>query len=196
MIAGKPLAKLRDFFGANIAKDRKRAARAHGRVSNGRTDFQRKVSRQRADENQAVAAQRLKLSGLMKHWRLSAAMAAVGGTGPFMKIEDKPKRKGGRAAKLDRRSPFLSKRCAYYGPIKKELKLSDREWPRVARFTTETATATPAILSVPNGLSFSKWQDCPSWPKEAASALRSLYGQRPMKEAAYVFTCRRSHRAL
>jgi len=125
-IAGNLLAKLRDFFGKNIAKDHKMVAHAHERVSNGRTDSQHKVSRQLADENQAVAAETLNVKSLMEHRRRSAAMADVGWHGLLTKIEDKLKRKGGRVLTIGR-GFASSKRCACCGGIK--MKLSGREWP-------------------------------------------------------------------
>ena len=131
IIAGKPLANLRDFFGSNMAKDRKKVARAHERVRNCRTDFQHNVSRQLADENQAVAAETLNVKGMMKNRRLSAAIADVGWNGLLTKVEYKLKRKGGRMAKIDRWFPS-SKRCSCCGTINKELKLSDRTWRCVA----------------------------------------------------------------
>ena len=130
-LAGKPLANLRDFFGSNVAKDRKKVARAHERVRNCRNDFQHKVSRQLADENQAVAAETLNVKGMMKNRRLSAAIADVGWNGLLTKVEYKLKRKGGRIAKINRWFPS-SKRCSCCGAINKELKLSDREWQCIA----------------------------------------------------------------
>lgn len=85
---------LRDFFGANIAKDRKRVAVAHERVRNTRDDWQHKASRQLADENQAVAAETLNVKEMMKNRRLSRAIADVGWGGLLLKIDYKLKRRG------------------------------------------------------------------------------------------------------
>ena len=120
------------FGGSGLEpQDRKKVARAHERVRNCRNDFQHKVSRQLADENQAVAAETLNVKGMMKNRRLSAAIADVGWNGLLTKVEYKLKRKGGRVAKIDRWFPS-SKRCSCCGAINKELKLSDREWQCVA----------------------------------------------------------------
>ena len=59
--------RLRDFFGANIAKVRKRVADAHERVRNARDDWQHKASRQLADENQAVAAETLTYFAILRN---------------------------------------------------------------------------------------------------------------------------------
>ena len=119
--------RLRDFFGANIAKDRKRVAVAHERVRNARDDWQHKASRQLADENQAVAAETLNVKGMMKNRRLSRAIADVGWGGLLLKIDYKLKRRGGRLVKIDRWFPS-TKTCSNCGAIHEGLTLSDRTW--------------------------------------------------------------------
>lgn len=115
------MANLRDFLGSNIAKDRKKVARAHERVRNCRNDFQHKVSRQLADENQAVAAETLNVKGMMKNRRLSAAITRCRLERSFNQSRvQKLKRKGGRVAKINRWFPS-SKRCSCCGAINKEL---------------------------------------------------------------------------
>lgn len=119
--------RLRDFFGANIAKDRKRVAVAHERVRNSRDDWQHKASRQLADENQAVAAETLNVKGMMKNRHLSLAIADVGWGGLLLKIDYKLERRGGRLVKIDRWFPS-TKTCNCCGAIREGLKLSDRTW--------------------------------------------------------------------
>lgn len=119
--------KLRDFFGSNIAKDRKRVARAHERVRHARNDWQHKLSRQLADENQAVAAETLNVKGMMKNRRLSKAIADVGWGGLLVKIGYKLQRKGGHLVKIDRWFPS-SKTCSCCGTIYEGLTLSERNW--------------------------------------------------------------------
>ncbi len=109
--------RLRDFFGANIVKDRKRVAVAHERVRNARDDWQHKASRQLADENQAVAAETLNVKGMMKNRRLSRAIADVGWGGLLLKIDYKLKRRGGRLVKIDRWFPS-TKTCGDCGAIR------------------------------------------------------------------------------
>lgn len=119
--------RLRDFFGANIAKDRKRVAVAHERVRNARDDWQHKVSRQLADENQAVAAETLNVKGLLKNRRLARAIADVGWGGLLLKLDYKLKWRGGRLVKIDRWFPS-TKTCSGCGAIQEGLTLSDRTW--------------------------------------------------------------------
>lgn len=119
--------KLRDFFGSNIAKDRKRVARAHERVRHARNDWQHKLSRQLADENQTVAAETLNVKGMMKNRRLSKAIADVGWGGLLAKTGYKLQRKGGHLVKIDRWFPS-SKTCSCCGTIYEGLTLSERTW--------------------------------------------------------------------
>jgi putative transposase len=119
--------RLRDFFGANIAKDRKRVASAHERVRNARNDWQHKLSRQLADENQVVAAETLNVKGMMKNRCLSRAIADVGWNSLLVKIDYKLKKRGGRLVKIDRWFPS-SKTCSICGKKHEGLKLSDRNW--------------------------------------------------------------------
>lgn len=123
---GKPH-RLRDFFGSNIAKDRKRVAVAHERVRNVRHDWQHKVSRQLADENQAVAAETLNVEGMMKNRHLSRAISDVGWGNLLLKIDYKLKRHGGRLVKIDRWFPS-TKTCSCCGLLQEGLTLSDRSW--------------------------------------------------------------------
>lgn len=124
---GAPAVKLRDFFGSNVAKDRMRVARAHERVRSARNDWQHKLSRQLADENQAVAAETLNVKGMMKNRRLSRAIADVGWGSLLLKIDYKLKRRGGHLVKIDRWFPS-TKTCSDCGAIHEGLTLSDRTW--------------------------------------------------------------------
>ncbi len=119
--------RLRDFFGSNIAKDQRRVARAHERVRHARNDWQHKLSRQLADENQAVAAETLNVKGMMRNRRLSRAIADVGWGGLLVKTGYKLQRKGGHLVKIDRWFPS-SKTCSFCGAINQELTLADHEW--------------------------------------------------------------------
>lgn len=126
-IANKPLANLRDFFGANIAKDRKKIALSHERVRNCREDFQHKLSRQLADENQAVAAETLNVKGMLKNRSLSRAISDVGWSKLLAKINYKIKRKGGHLVQINRWCPS-SKQCSCCGALNDRMRLSDRTW--------------------------------------------------------------------
>lgn len=119
--------RLRDFFGTNLAKDRKRVAVAHERVRNARNDWQHKASRQLADENQAVAAETLNVKGMQQNRRLARAIADVGWNSLLGKIDYKLKQRGGRLVKIDRWFPS-TKTCSDCGAINDKLTLADRTW--------------------------------------------------------------------
>lgn len=124
---GEQAFRLRDFFGANIAKARVRLATLHQHVANARNDWQHKLSRQLADENQAVAAETLNIKGMMKNRRLSRAIADVGWSGLLTKVDYKLQHKGGQLARIDRWFPS-SKTCSCCGAVNKTLTLKQRSW--------------------------------------------------------------------
>jgi putative transposase len=117
---GAPPFRLRDFFGANMAKARERLAKLHQHVANSRNDWQHKLSRQLADENQAVAAETLHIKGMMKNRHLSRAIAEVGWRGLLTKVDYKLRRKGGLLVKIDKWFPS-SKTCSCCGTVNQTL---------------------------------------------------------------------------
>ncbi len=142
--AGRPVADLRDYFGNNIAQARQQVARAHERVRDARTDWQHQVSRQLADENQAVCAETLNVKGMMKNRRLSRAIADVGWAGLVTKIEAKLKAQGGYLVRVDRFFPS-SKTCSRCGAKNTDLTLKDRTWTCAACGTTHDRDVNAAI---------------------------------------------------
>ncbi len=118
--------KLHDCFSGKIAKARLQLARAHERVHFFRDDWQHKLSRQLADENQAVCAETLNVKGMMKNRKLSRVISDLGWSGLLTKLDYKLKDKGGRLIKIDRFFPS-TKTCSDCGSIN-DLKLSDRHW--------------------------------------------------------------------
>ncbi|MHB8408987.1 MAG: RNA-guided endonuclease InsQ/TnpB family protein [Acidiferrobacterales bacterium] len=125
--AGRPASDLRQFFGSNIAKDRRQVARAHERVRFAREDWQHKLSRQLAGENQAVCAETLNVKGMLRNQRLALSIADVGWSSLLSKIEYKLRQQGGRMVRIDRFYPS-SKTCSCCGGTNDGLKLSDRFW--------------------------------------------------------------------
>lgn len=125
--AGRPATDLKQFFGGNIARDRKKVAAAHARVRNARSDWQHKLSKRLADENQAVSAETLNIKGMMQNRKMARAIADVGWSELLAKIDYKLKRRGGYLMKIDRWFPS-TKMCSCCGAIREGLKLSDRTW--------------------------------------------------------------------
>jgi putative transposase len=124
---GKPAASLRDYFGSNMARARRQVARAHERVRFAREDWQHKLSRQLADENQAVCAETLNVKGMLKNRRQARSISDVGWSGLLAKIGYKLPDGGGRLVKIDRFYPS-SKTCSCCGYETDGLCLSDRFW--------------------------------------------------------------------
>lgn len=142
--AGQPVASLRDFFGSNIAKSRRSVARAHERVRFSRDDWQHKVSKHLADENQAVCAETLNVKGMVKNRRLSRAISDVGWSGLLSKVDYKLRRSGGRLVRIDCWFPS-SKTCSCCGDKNEGLTLSDRLWVCAGCGTTHDRDVNAAI---------------------------------------------------
>ena len=123
----RPRGNLREFFGSNIAKDRKAIAILHEKVKNARNDWQHKLSRQLADENQAVAVETLSVKGMIKNRYLAQAISDVGWGCMLGKLGYKLKNRGGRTIKIDRWFPS-TKTCSCCGTIREGLTLKDRSW--------------------------------------------------------------------
>lgn len=124
---GKAAAHLRDYFGCNIAKDRKRVAQAHERVRDARADWQHQTARRLADENQAVCVETLNVKGMMTNRTLARAIADVGWAGLITKLEAKLAAQGKHLVRVDRFFPS-SKLCSCCGTKNADLTLKDRTW--------------------------------------------------------------------
>ncbi len=142
--AGRPVADLRDYFGSNIAKARRQVARAHERVRDARTDWQHKVSRQLACENQAVCVETLNVQGMMRNRRLSRAIADVGWSGLVTHLEAKMQAQGGHLVRVDRFFPS-TQLCSRCGARNADLTLKDRTWTCAACGTTHDRDINAAI---------------------------------------------------
>ena len=111
----------------NRAQARQRLALAHERVAAARADWQHKVSRALADENQAVVMETLKVKNMLKNHPLARAIADAGWQGLTLKVKYKLERKGGHFVALD---PFFasSKSCSCCDHKLATLALSQRFW--------------------------------------------------------------------
>jgi putative transposase len=114
----------------NRNKANKRLATLHEKITNKRLDYIHKVTRDLTSDNQAVSTifvEDLNVSGLLKNHKLAQAISDVS-LGKFYEIlKYKCKWNGINLVKIGRFEPS-SKRCSFCGSIKKELKLSEREW--------------------------------------------------------------------
>ena len=124
---GKPAARLRDYFGPNIAQARRQVARAHERVRCAREDWQHKVSKRLADENQAVCAETLNVKGMLKNRRLALSIADVGWSGLLAKVDYKLRDRGGPLVRIGRFYPS-STTCSVCDGKNASLRLAERFW--------------------------------------------------------------------
>jgi putative transposase len=113
---------------ANFAKARLLVAKAHERVRNARDDWQHKVTRRLADENQAVAVEDLAVKNMMQNRHLAKAIGDAGWSRFVAKVRYKLERKGGHLVIVDRWLPS-SKTCAVCHAVVDNLSLSKRFWP-------------------------------------------------------------------
>jgi len=99
----------------------------HRHIANKRKDYNHKISRKIANENQAVAFENLNIRGLMKNKRLSRSFADVGLSQIVSFTKYKMQELGKPVFIIDRFYPS-SKLCSSCGTKKNDLRLSDRFW--------------------------------------------------------------------
>ena len=124
---GKPIARLHDYFGTHVARARRQVARAHEQVRFSRLNWQHQLSRQLADDNQAVCAEDLNVKGMLKNRKLSRSISDVGWSGLLSKLDYKLHDRGGYLVKIDRFHPS-TKTCSGCGARNEALTLKDRHW--------------------------------------------------------------------
>jgi putative transposase len=112
---------------ANFAKARLLVAKAHEWVRNARHDFQHKVARRLADENQAVIVEDLAVKNMMQNRHLAKAIGDAGWSGFVAKLTYKLERRGGYVVTMDRWFPS-SNTCAVCRAVASDLSLSKRFW--------------------------------------------------------------------
>ncbi len=111
----------------NRAKARVSLAKAHEKLVNVRGDFQHKISKQLADENQAVIIETLKVKNMMQNRRLSQAIGDVSWHSFITKLEYKLKERGKKLVKLDQWFAS-SKICSNCGEKQETMRLDIRHW--------------------------------------------------------------------
>lgn len=112
---------------ANRAKLRLLVAKCHEKVANARADFQHKLSRIIADENQAVIVETLKSVQMMKNHKLAKHIADVSWYSFVSRLEYKLKEQGKYFVKIDQWYAS-SKTCHCCGYRVEEMPLSIRIW--------------------------------------------------------------------
>ena len=108
-------------------KARIKVARAHKYVANTRKDFQHKLSRQLANENQVIGVETLRVKNMLKNRKLSKAISDISWSSFLLKLNYKLKESGGRLIKIDQWFPS-SKMCNKCNHKVEKLPLNIRKW--------------------------------------------------------------------
>ena len=107
------------------AKARLRVAKAHKKVSDARNDFQHKVSKQLADDNQAVMVEKLNIKGMSRS-RLAKQMHDIGWSGFIEKISYKLKDRGHHLVAIN--PAYTSQECSCCGHTEKDNRKTQSEF--------------------------------------------------------------------
>ncbi|AJE22653.1 transposase IS891/IS1136/IS1341 [Azotobacter chroococcum NCIMB 8003] len=111
----------------NRARARRKVARIHAKISDCRADGLHKLSRRLINENQVVCAETLAVKSMIRHPKLSKAIADAG-WGEFVRqLEYKGGWAGRQIVQIDRWYPS-SKRCSCCGHTLEHLPLDVRRW--------------------------------------------------------------------
>jgi putative transposase len=102
-------------------------AKAHERVRDARNDWQHKLTRRLADENQAVVVEHLAVKNMLRNRHLAKAIGEAGWSNFVAKVQYKLARKGGHLVTVDRWFAS-SKRCSQCGTVREALSLTQRFW--------------------------------------------------------------------
>jgi len=131
----------------NRAKARLLVAKCHEKVANARSDFQHKLSRTLARENQAVIVETLKSANMMKNRKLAKHIADASWHSFVVKLEYKLKEQGKHLVKLDQWYAS-SKTCNCCGHKMDEMPLSVRQWDCPSCGATEIDRDLNAALNI------------------------------------------------
>ena len=111
----------------NKAKSRRRLAKQHKKVSNQRSNFIKQTASSIAKKNDLVVCEDLNVSGIVQNHKLAKTISDCSLSAFLKELQWQCKKRGKIFHQVDRWYPS-SKTCNHCGYIKKELKLSEREW--------------------------------------------------------------------
>ena len=111
----------------NREKSGRRLAKHHKRVANQRSNFIKQTASSIAKKNDLVVCEDLNVSGILKNHKLSKTISDCGLSAFLRELQWQCKKRGKIFYQVDRWYPS-SKTCNCCGYIKKDLKLSEREW--------------------------------------------------------------------
>ena len=137
----------------NKVKFRKILSALHEKIANQRKDFQHKLSSRTVNDSQVSVLEDLNIRGMVRNRHLSKSISDAG-WGIFRSmVEYKADWYGRDISKANRFYPS-SKTCSNCGYIKRDLKLSDREWTCPICRTTHDRDGNASINLFLEGLDY------------------------------------------
>lgn len=111
----------------NRNKARLRLAKLNKKINDSKFNYLHEVTNTLINENQVICIEDLNVKGMVKNHRLAESISELNFGGFVRILEYKASWYGRVVVKVDRFYPS-SKTCNYCGYIKKDLKLSERQW--------------------------------------------------------------------
>lgn len=111
----------------NRNKARLRLAKLNKKINDSKLNYLHEVTNTLINENQVICIEDLNVKGMVKNHRLAESISELNFGGFVRILEYKASWYGRVVVKVDRFYPS-SKTCNYCGYIKKDLKLSERQW--------------------------------------------------------------------
>ena len=111
----------------NYIKFSKIVSNLHEKIKNQRKNFLHKLSKSVINDNQVITVENLNVKGMLKNHHLAKAISDTGWSMFINMLKYKAEWYGRTFIQVDRFYPS-SKTCSNCGYIKKDLKLSDRQW--------------------------------------------------------------------
>jgi putative transposase len=154
------------------ANAKRRLARLHRRIADGRKDFIHKVSAHIASSASVVVMETLNVAGLLKNHNLARSLSDAAMSELHRQINYKVARRGGTVIRVDRWAP-TSKVCSGCGHRRGEMPLSVRSWtcPDCGSEHDRDVNAAKNVLALGRGTASMREDERGSGAAQAAPVL-------------------------